>query len=192
MAAAGPRSDAAADLPSRTRAARIVRRRDRRHGVWSVFRGGRGVQTLYCRTCEPTPVRVSVRDRRDARSDPCHFSRHPELRGAAVPRSAAAVDGAHAGARPVRPRRQADLRSTITSAATSSSSTRPSPGLSPMEHRSSSASSRSAVHRFPSRTTASTSTAPRSTAVHLRRPGNASDGRPIELGDRPGRAVRDG
>ena len=62
---------------------------------------------LYCRPCEPTTLWVPLRDRRDARPDPPHLPRHPELRRSALPRPAA-VDGAHARARPVRPRRQAD------------------------------------------------------------------------------------
>ena len=54
----------------------------------------RACQPLYCRTCEPTTrARVSLRDRRDARPDPPHLPRHPELRRSAV-QGPAAVDGA--------------------------------------------------------------------------------------------------
>ena len=69
-------------------------------------RGERPVP-LYCRTCDTTPPRVPLRDRRDARPHPHHLLRHPDVRRPAVPRRAA-VDGAHARARPVRARRQAD------------------------------------------------------------------------------------
>ena len=73
-------------------------------------RGSRGrtiAQHLYCRTCEPAPLRVSLRGRRDTGLDPRHLPRHPELRRPAVP-GPAAVDGAHARAGAVRPGRQAD------------------------------------------------------------------------------------
>ena len=92
--------------------------------------GGRAAGApLYCRTCEPTTrARVSLRDRRDARPDPPHLLRHPELRRPAV-QGPAAVDGADAGARAVRAGRQADARaSTRTSAATSWCSSRPRTG----------------------------------------------------------------
>ena len=62
---------------------------------------------LYCRTCDTTPPRVPLRDRRDARPHAHHLLRHPDVRRPAVP-GRAAVDGADARARPVRPRRQAD------------------------------------------------------------------------------------
>ena len=59
-------------------------------------------------TCEPTTrARVSLRDRRDPRSHPDHLLRHPELRRAAV-QGAAAIDGADAGTRAIRPGGQAD------------------------------------------------------------------------------------
>ena len=62
------------------------------------LRGGRRRRPLYCRTCEPTTrARVSLRDRRDARPDPHHLRRHPELRRTAV-QGPAAVDGADPGA----------------------------------------------------------------------------------------------
>ena len=69
---------------------------------------GPGAQPLYCASCDPTThARVSLRDRRDARSHTDHLLCHPDVRRPAV-QGPAAVDGAHAGARPVRPRRQAD------------------------------------------------------------------------------------
>src|SRR5438034_29532 len=33
--------------------------------------------SLYCAACEPTPLRVPLRSRRDARSHPRHLPRHP-------------------------------------------------------------------------------------------------------------------
>ena len=70
--------------------------------------GGARGQPLYCAPCDPTTrARVSLRDRRDTRPHPHHLPCHPELRRPAV-QGPAAVDGAHAGARSVRPGRQAD------------------------------------------------------------------------------------
>ena len=70
--------------------------------------GGSGGQHLYCAPCDPTThVRVSLRDRRDTRPHTHHLPRHPDVRRPAV-QGPAAVDGAHAGARPVRPGGQAD------------------------------------------------------------------------------------
>ena len=84
---------------------------------------GRSPYTARLVTRRPM-LRVSLRDRRDARPHADHLLRHPDLHRPAV-QGPAAVDGAHAGARPVRPGRQADARaSTPTSAATSSCSTR--------------------------------------------------------------------
>src|SRR5664279_6416714 len=59
-----------------------------------------GRAPVYCRPCESTTLGLSLRDRRDARPDPAHLPRHPELRRPAVSRPAA-VDGAHARARAV-------------------------------------------------------------------------------------------
>ena len=64
-------------------------------------------RSLYCASCDPTThARVSLRDRRDTRSHTDHLLRHPDVHRPTV-QGAAAVDGAHAGARPVRPGRQA-------------------------------------------------------------------------------------
>ena len=70
--------------------------------------GGSAAPAPILPPCDPTThVRVSLRDRRDARPHPDHLPCHPDVRRPAV-QGPAAVDGAHAGARPVRPRGQAD------------------------------------------------------------------------------------
>ena len=67
-----------------------------------------GRQPLYCASCDPTThVRVSLRDRRDTRPHAHHLPCHPDVRRPTV-QGPAAVDGAHAGARSVRPGGQAD------------------------------------------------------------------------------------
>ena len=69
--------------------------------------GGSGGQPLYCASCDPTThARVSLRDRRDTRSHTDHLLCHPDVHRPTV-QGPAAIDGAHAGARPVRPGRQA-------------------------------------------------------------------------------------
>ena len=70
--------------------------------------GGAAGQPLYCRSCDPTThVRVSLRDRRDARPHAHHLLRHPDVHRPTV-QGPAAVDGAHAGTRSVRPGGQVD------------------------------------------------------------------------------------
>ena len=67
-----------------------------------------GVSPYTAASCDPTThARVSLRDRRDTRPHAHHLLRHPDLRRPAV-QGPAAVDGAHAGARAVRPGGQAD------------------------------------------------------------------------------------
>src|SRR5450756_1779948 len=72
-----------------------------------MVRGAAPRQPLYCRTCDQTPPRVPLRDRRDARPDAHHLLRDPDVRGPTLPRRAE-LDGADPGAGPVRPGRQAD------------------------------------------------------------------------------------
>ena len=70
--------------------------------------GGPGGQHLYCASCDPTThVRVSLRDRRDTRPHADHLPCHPDVRRPTV-QGPAAIDGAHAGARAVRPGGQVD------------------------------------------------------------------------------------
>ena len=127
--------------------------------------------------CDPTThARVSPRDRGDTRPHAHHLLRHPDVRRPAV-QGPAAVDGAHAGAGAVRPRRQADAplrhlqarrhRGVHAAAPTGSRTT---------ARRSSSGSSASAATRSTSTTATSSSTAPRSTSrtTCTREPGEST------------------
>ena len=150
--------------------------------------------------CDPTThARVSPRDRRDTRPHAHHLLRHPDVRRPAVP-GPAAVDGAHAGARPVRPRRQADapLRRLQARRHRGLHARRPT-GSRTTARRSSSGSSASAATRSTSTTATSTSTAPRSTSRTTstrspasRAPADHRPGRRAPLGRRRRRPVPDG
>ena len=135
---------------------------------------GPGGQHLYCPSCDPTThVRVSLRDRRDTRPHPHHLLCHPDVRRPAV-QGPAAVDGAHAGARPVRPGRQADAPLRHLQARRHRRLHAPARlGRARTARRSSSASSGSAATPSTSTTAASSSTAPRSTSRTCSRPSPA-------------------
>ena len=125
----------------------------------------RGDSPYTAQSCDPkTHARLSRRDRRDTRPHAHHLLRHPDVRRPTV-QGPAAVDGAHAGARSVRPGGQADatLRHLQARRYRRVHAHRPT-GSRPTARRSSSGSSASPATRSRSTTATSTSTAPRSTS----------------------------